>query len=65
MARALIRKTPVLILDEGTSAIDRETAFEIEKNLLEKKNLTVITITHHMDERLAGQYDAVVRLGAA
>ena len=65
VARALIRKTPVLILDEGTSAIDRETAFEIEKNLLEKKNLTVITITHHMDERLAGQYDAVVRLGAA
>lgn len=65
VARALIRKTPVLILDEGTSAIDRETAFEIEKNLLEKKNLTVITITHHMDERLDGQYDAVVRLGAA
>lgn len=64
VARALIRKTPVLILDEGTSAIDRETAFEIEKNLLERKNLTVITITHHMDERLAGQYDAVVRLGA-
>ena len=54
VARALIRKTPVLILDEGTSAIDPETAFEIEKNLLARKNLTVITITHHMDKRLAG-----------
>ena len=65
VARALIRKTPVLILDEGTSAIDRETAFEIEKNLLARKNLTVITITHHMDKRLAGQYDAILRLEAA
>lgn len=65
VARARIRKTPILILDEGTSAIDRETAFEIEKNLLERKDLMVITITNHMDERLAGQYDAIVRLGAA
>lgn len=63
VARALIRRTPVLILDEGTSAIDRETAFEIEKRLLERRELTVITITHHMDERLEGEYDGILRLG--
>lgn len=63
VARALIRRTPVLILDEGTSAIDRETAFEIEKRLLERRELTVITITHHMDERLEGGYDGILRLG--
>lgn len=63
VARALIRRTPVLILDEGTSAIDRETAFEIEKRLLERRGLTVITITHHMDERLEGEYDGILRLG--
>lgn len=63
VARALIRRTPVLILDEGMSAIDRETAFEIEKRLLERRELTVITITHHMDERLEGEYDGILRLG--
>lgn len=65
VARALIRRTPVLILDEGTSAIDQETAFEIEQNLLSRKDLTLITITHHMDKRLKGYYDEIVNLGEA
>ena len=59
VARALIRSTPVIILDEGTSAIDRETAHEIEAGLLAQKDLTVITITHHMDESLLDCYDKV------
>lgn len=33
-------------LDEGTSAIDLQTAFDIESRLLDIDNLTVITITH-------------------
>ena len=49
----------MIILDEGTSAIDRETAHEIEAGLLAQKDLTVITITHHMDESLLDCYDKV------
>lgn len=59
VARALIRRTPILIIDEGTSAVDREAAYEIEKYLLGQKNLTVITITHHMLEELRPFYDHV------
>lgn len=60
VARALIRKTPILILDEGTSAVDQQTACEIEKDLLEKTGLTLITITHHMIEELREYYHTVV-----
>lgn len=48
IARALIRNTPFLILDEGTSALDEQTAKEIESELLCIPELTLLTITHHL-----------------
>jgi len=48
IARALIQQTPILVLDEGTSAIDMQTAYDIESKLLSIENLTLITITHKM-----------------
>lgn len=48
VARALIRNKPILILDEGTSAIDMKTAYDIESRLLQIKDLTLITITHNL-----------------
>lgn len=65
VARALIRHTPILIIDEGTSAVDQQTAYEIESRLLEQKELTVITITHHMNPDLENRYDDIFHLKAA
>lgn len=48
IARALIRHTPFLILDEGTSALDEQTAKEIESELINIPDLTLLTITHHL-----------------
>lgn len=62
VARALIRRTPILVIDEGTSAVDLKTAHEIEKNLLSQKSLTILTITHHLDESLIQYYDHVFHL---
>ena len=60
VARALIRQTPIMILDEGTSSIDRQTAAEIENNLLSQEYLTLLTITHNLDPALLGQYDEII-----
>ena len=59
VARALIRNKPILILDEGTSAIDMQTAYDIENRLLKIENLTLITITHHLDPNLLDKYDEI------
>ncbi|MEK5645346.1 ABC transporter permease [Paenibacillus rhizosphaerae] len=60
VARALIRNMPILILDEGTSAVDMQTAYEIENRLLALSDLTLITITHNLNPDLLGSYDQVI-----
>lgn len=60
VARALIRKKPLLILDEGTSAIDMQTAYDIESRLLKISDLTLLTITHAMNRDILEQYDEIV-----
>ena len=59
VARALIRNKPILILDEGTSAIDMQTAYDIENRLLKMEDLTLITITHHLEPNLLDKYDKI------
>ena len=60
VARALIRKKPLLILDEGTSAIDMQTAYDIESRLLAISDLTLLTITHNMSKDILELYDEIV-----
>ena len=60
VARALIRKKPLLILDEGTSAIDMQTAYDIESRLLAISDLTLLTITHNMSSDILTLYDEIV-----
>lgn len=59
VARALIRNKPILILDEGTSAIDMQTAYDIENHLLKIEGLTIITITHNLKKELLELYDNI------
>ena len=46
IARALLRKSSLMILDEATSALDEGTERQLLKNLFENRSRTVIFITH-------------------
>lgn len=48
IARALAKKTPILVLDDSTSALDMETEREIEHTLEEMKDTTKIIIAHRI-----------------
>lgn len=60
IARSLIQNTPILLLDEGTSALDSKTAFEIEDTLLNIDDLTVITVTHKLIDTILKRYDEII-----
>ncbi|TIA13351.1 P-loop containing nucleoside triphosphate hydrolase protein [Aureobasidium pullulans] len=47
LARAVLRRSAIVIMDEATASIDKDTAWEIQRVLREEmKQSTVITIAH-------------------
>lgn len=60
IARALIRKTPILLLDEATSSLDNQVTAEIENSILDIENLTVMIVTHKLNEQLLKKYDRIL-----
>lgn len=62
IARALIRHKPIIIIDEGTSALDKKNAFEVESMLLKNPNFTIILITHCLSEELIDNFDKIIEL---
>ena len=48
IARALARKTPILVLDDSTSALDTETEQDIQKVLAGLNGMTKIIIAHRI-----------------
>lgn len=62
IARALLRKTPILIMDEATSSLDAETSKQIDSLVLGNPSLTVISVTHKLDKKSEAQYDKIFRM---
>ena len=48
IARAFSKKSPILVLDDSTSALDMETESEIQKNLNNLQGITKIIIGHRI-----------------
>ena len=62
VARALIHDRKILLVDEGTSALDQENALIIEHALLNCPELTLLLIIHHLKEEYVMLYENVYRL---
>ena len=62
IARALIHNRSVLLVDEGTSALDEQNAERIEKNLLSKPELTLILVSHHLSAEQKKRFSQVFTL---
>ncbi|KRM71303.1 ATP-binding cassette domain-containing protein [Lacticaseibacillus brantae] len=62
LARALIRDKKVLVIDEGTSALDSANETAIVNYLLALPDITVILITHSTNQALLDRFDQQIAL---
>lgn len=60
IARAIIKGCDVLIMDEATANLDNETAYDIEKSLIDTPNLTCIFVTHRYTKELLRKCDGIL-----
>ncbi|EME46797.1 hypothetical protein DOTSEDRAFT_70690 [Dothistroma septosporum NZE10] len=64
LARAVLRRSAIIILDEATASIDRETAMQIQQVMHEEmKDSTVITIAHRLEAVRNADYCIVLGKG--
>jgi ABC-type multidrug transport system fused ATPase/permease subunit len=64
LTRAVLRRSPVVILDEATASIDHETSLDIQQIVREELQLsTVITIAHRIEAVKDAEYYVVLDQG--
>ena len=63
IARSLLRESPILILDEITSALDKENAYKVLHRILKEKERTCIHVTHKLRPEEHHLYDEIIEFG--
>ncbi|MEY8531326.1 ABC transporter ATP-binding protein [Lactobacillus taiwanensis] len=62
LARGLLRKRQVFLLDESTGNLDRASAVKIENTFLNLKNATVIFVSHQLHQENNGLFNQIIKI---
>lgn len=62
IARSLLKKSQVLLVDEATASLDAETACQVSSAILGLHGVTAIVVTHALEERLLRRYDGILAM---
>ena len=62
IARSLLKKSQILLVDEATAALDAETAYQVTNAILDLKGIMGIVVTHALEEKLLRRYDGILAL---
>lgn len=60
IARAFVKGSNIVVLDEATSSLDNETAYNIEDSLLNIKDITCLVVTHRYNSEILRRYDNII-----
>lgn len=59
IARSLLKKSSILLVDEATAALDAQTAHQVSSDILDLTGMTRIVVTHSLEEALLRRYDGI------
>jgi len=60
LARAILKKPAILLLDEVTASLDLKTTYEIEKLILSFQGKTILYICHKASKALIESFDYII-----
>ncbi len=64
IARSLLRKVSLLLVDEATAALDKQTAHQVSNAILDIEDVMKVVITHSLEENLLTRFDEIIVLKA-
>lgn len=62
IARALLRNSQILLVDEATAALDAKTSNHVLNSILNLSGITRIVVTHDLDRNTLEKYDSILTM---